>query len=290
MLLVTGASGTVGREVVERLPPGQPARVLLRDPARAGAVTGRPGVQIVPGDYDDRRSLAAAMAGVRAVFLVTCDPSRPEQDQALVDAARAAGVRHLVKLSALAVSDPEADDLITRWQRASEERVRASGLHWTLLRPRAFMSNALHWADSVRTASVVRALHGTAPHTCVDPRDVARVAVRALTGTGHEGRTYALTGPEPVSPAQQAGMLAQVLGRPLRFEELSEEQARQSLLRRYPPELAEALLASAARQRDGGKALVTGTVARLTGRAPGSFQAWARDHARAFGSPTAVAH
>ena len=290
MLLVTGASGTVGRAVIEQLPPGQPVRVLLRDPARAGAPTGGPGLRVVRGDYDDRPSLAAAMAGVRAVFMVTCDPYRPEQDQALIDTARAAGVRHLVKLSALAVSDPEADDLITRWQRDSEERVRASGLPWTLLRPRAFMSNALRWADSVRTGSVVRALHGSAPHACVDPRDVARVAVRALTGTGHEGRTYALTGPEPVSAVQQTGVLAQVLGRPLRFEELSEEQARQGLLRRYPPEVAEALLASAARQRDGGKALVTGTVARLTGRPPGSFHTWARDHVQAFTNPTAAVH
>ncbi|MER6778628.1 MULTISPECIES: SDR family oxidoreductase [unclassified Streptomyces] len=280
MILVTGATGTVGREVVGRLPAGLAVRVMTRDPAR---VTGGPAsAEVVRADYGDPASLARALGGVTTAFLVTGRVG--DDDERFVRAARSAGVRHVVKLSAAAVVDPRADDVITRWQRATEDLVRGSGMDWTLLRPRAFMSNALSWAGSIRSEGVVRALYGGSANACVDPRDIAEVAVRALTEEGHAGRAYTLTGPRAISAAEQTAQLAEVLGRPLRFEELAPEQARTVLAARYPRDLAEALLAGAERQRAGAKAGVEAAVPELLGRPAGTFRGWAEDHRRAFSS------
>lgn len=279
MILVTGATGTVGRELLRRLPPGLRVRVMARDPARvAGAGAA---VQAVAGDYRDPRSLAGALQGVRTAFLVTTDVGGGD-DGRFLRAARTAGVQRVVKLSAAAVLDGQADDLITRRQRANEDLLRACGLQWTLLRPRAFASNALLWAPSVRCERVVRALYGTSGNACVDPRDVAEVAARVLTEEGHAGCAYTLTGPEAVTAAGQTGQLGRLLGVALRFEELTVDEARAALAARYPAPVVKALLESAERQRAGAKAGVQDTVAELTGRPAGTFGAWAGDHLAAF--------
>lgn len=279
MILVTGATGTVGREVVRRFPADLAVRVMTRDPSR---VTGVPAqVETVQADYGDPRSLARAVAGVRTAFLVT-NRVGLEDDARFLEAARAAGVGHVVKLSAAAVADPGAEDLITRWQRRNEGLLLDSGMEWTLLRPRAFMSNTLAWAQAVRSDHVVRALYGGSANSCVDPRDVAEVAVRALTEDGHAGRTHTLTGPESITALEQTAQLAELLGRPLRFEELDEAQARAALRRRYPEPVVEAMLESAGRQRGGGKVRVEGAVSELLGRPAGCFRTWARDHLSAF--------
>lgn len=278
MILVTGATGTVGREVVRRLPADAAVRVMTRDPAR---VAGPGAAEVVRGDYGDPRSLARAVQGVRAAFLVT-NRVGSDDDARFVEAARAAGVRHVVKLSAAAVADPLAQDLITRWQRGNEELLRKSGMEWTVLRPRAFMSNTLSWATAVRTEQVVRALYGSSATACVDPRDIAEVAVRALTEGGHAGRAHALTGPEPITAAEQTAQLAELLGRPLRFEELGVARMRAALRARHSEAVAEALLESAERRREGGKAEVEGAVREILGRPAGSFRAWAADHLSAF--------
>ncbi|MFE1250821.1 NAD(P)H-binding protein [Streptomyces sp. NPDC058766] len=279
MILVTGATGTVGRALLRRLPVGVRVRVMARDPGRVPAT--RPEVETVAGDYADARSLDRALSGVRTAFLVTTAVGGRD-DERFLRAASGAGVRRVVKLSAAAVLDDRADDLITRWQRASEEALRGSGLEWTLLRPRAFMSNSLSWAASVRSEGVVRALNGTAASTVVDPRDIARAAVRVLTEEGHGGRAYTLTGPEAITPVEQTRQLGRLLGVPLRFEELSREEARAGLGRRYPEPVVEALLASAERQRAGAKAGVDAALPSLTGRQAGVFRQWARDHLDAF--------
>ncbi|MFG2144850.1 NAD(P)H-binding protein [Streptomyces sp. NPDC048696] len=280
MILVTGATGTVGREVARLLAARGPLRILARTPQR---VTERgPAVEVVPGAYGDRDSLERALDGVHAAFLVTNSMTEPD-DAHFVAAARAAGVRHLVKLSALAVADPDATDLITRRQRENETAVRESGLAWTLLRPRAFMTNTLSWAPSVRAEGVVRALYGDAPNATVDPRDIAEVAVRVLSEPeAHEGARYALSGPAAVTAVEQTERLSEALGRPLKFEELGRERARAALLKRYPEPVAEALLDSAERQRAGAKAGVSDTVRELTGRPARSYADWARAHASAF--------
>ncbi|MFD8631950.1 NAD(P)H-binding protein [Streptomyces sp. NPDC059533] len=280
MILVTGATGTIGREVVRRLPADRPVRIMARDPER---VTGAPRrARTVYGDYEDPRSLASALTGVTALFLVT--NRMGEDDARIVRAARSAGVRHVVKLSAAAVTDDGADDVVSRGQRAQEEEVRGSGMEWTLLRPRAYMSNSLSWAASVRQDGVVRALHPEASVACVDPRDVAEVAVRALTEDGHAGRTYTLTGPEALTAVEQTAQLAELLGRPLRCAALEPEQARTALRRVHPEAVADALVYRAGRQVQAGKGRVEDTVPALLGRPAGSFRSWAGDHLGAFGA------
>ncbi|MFF4830215.1 NAD(P)H-binding protein [Streptomyces sp. NPDC001315] len=279
MILVTGATGTVGGQVAGLLAGTRPLRILAR--RRSEVAAAGPDAEVVRGEYADHGSLLRALTGVRAAFLVTNDIAEPD-DERFVAAARASGVRHVVKLSAYAVADPQAQDLITRKQRQNERILRDSGLDWTFLRPRAFMSNALAWAPRVRSDGVVRALHGSAPDACVDPRDIAEVAVRALTGPGHEGKAYQLTGPEAITPQQQTACLSEALGRPLRFQELTADQARSQLLRRYPPVVAEALMRSAQRRLEGGKSQVVSTVRDVTGSPARDFRAWATDHAEAF--------
>ncbi|MFJ5265040.1 NAD(P)H-binding protein [Streptomyces sp. NPDC088387] len=279
MILVTGATGTVGREVLRALPAEVAVRVLARDPSRVRDASGA--VEVVAGDYGDMASLARALRGVERIFVVTCRVGAGD-DERLVCAARAAGVRHVVKLSAAAVEDPGAQDLITRWQRASEELVRGSGLEWTVLRPRLFMSHTLSWAASITSEGVVRAMNGTSGNACVDPRDVAAAAVRALTEAGHEGRVHTLTGPAAVTAVEQTAALGRLLGTPLRFEELSPVRARALLRKRHPAVVVEALLESAERQRAGAKVGVEDTVRDLTGRPARSFTTWARDHLSAF--------
>ncbi|MGW3334127.1 NmrA family NAD(P)-binding protein [Streptomyces rubiginosohelvolus] len=279
MILVTGATGAVGREVAGLLAAAGPVRILARRPERL-TVRGD-GVEVVEGAYGDRPALDRALEGVGSVFLVTNSPTDPD-DERVAGAAAAAGVRHLVKLSMMAVEEPGADDFITRWQRRNEEVIRASGVPWTFVRPRTFMSNTLSWAPGIRSAGVVRALYGDAPVACVDPRDVAAVAVAVLTGAGHEGRTYAVSGPEAITAREQTAQLSRVLGRPLRFEELGLDAARTALLAKYPRPAAEAFLESAERQRAGAKAAVVPTVEELTGCQARSYRTWAADHADAF--------
>ncbi|WP_097971867.1 NAD(P)H-binding protein [Streptomyces sp. gb14] len=279
MILVTGATGAVGREVAGLLAAAGPVRILARRPERL-TVRGD-GVEVVEGAYGDRPALDRALEGVSSVFLVTNSPTDPD-DERVAGAAAAAGVRHLVKLSMMAVEEPGADDFITRWQRRNEETIRASGVPWTFIRPRTFMSNTLSWAPGIRSAGVVRALYGDAPVACVDPRDVAAVAVAVLTGAGHEGRTYAVSGPEAITAREQTAQLSRVLGRPLRFEELGLDAARKALLAKYPRPAAEAFLESAERQRAGAKAAVVPTVEELTGCQARPYRTWAADHTDAF--------
>ncbi|QNP67909.1 NAD(P)H-binding protein [Streptomyces genisteinicus] len=285
MILVTGATGTVGREVVRRLPEGVPARLLSRNAASAPV---RPAHEAVVADYGDDASLGRALAGVRTALLVTCRVGE-QDDVRFLRAARRAGVERVVKLSAAAVLDPLADDLITRWQRDNEKALRDSGLEWTLLRPRSFMSNTLSWAASVRSERVVRALYGTSANACADPRDIAEVAVRTLTEGGHAGRSYTLTGPAAVTPVEQAHHLGQALGVTLRFEELTPERTLAALRTRHPEPVAQALMASALRQRDGAKTQVVDAVRSVTGSPARPFRVWAEDHRAAFGPEPAGA-
>lgn len=286
-IVVTGATGAVGRQVARLLStpegtasPGRPT-LFVRDPDKAAAL-GLSGT-VVQGDYQDGGRLREAFDGAEAIFVVTANPLRPQDDENILAAARAAGVRHAVKLSWLGVGDPGADDLVADWNRHAEELLRESGLSWTVLRIRTPMSNALAWAPSIREHGVVRSFGGSARTACVDPRDVAEIAVRALTEPErHSSRTYALTGPQALSGREQTAVLSEVLGRTLRFEEITAEDARAGWSRRYGDRIAEALLEGAQRRAGGAAGHVDGTLEELTGRPPREFAAWATAHAGLF--------
>jgi uncharacterized protein YbjT (DUF2867 family) len=282
MILLTGATGVIGRQALRRIPVGTALRVLARDPAKIDLMP--EGAELVVGAYSDARALAAALHGVRAALLVTTSIDGAD-DIAFLRAATQAGVRQVVKISAAAVQDPLAQDAITTWQRESERLLCESGLGWTILRPRAYMSNCLSWAGSIRAEGIARVLYSTSANAVIDPRDVAEVAVRALLEPGHLGRAYTLTGPAAITARQQVAVLARLLGRALSCEEVTADQAFAGLRRRYPQDVAQALLTSSARQLAGAKTAVTDTVERLLGRPAGSFEQWAEDHLAAFADP-----
>lgn len=281
MILVTGATGTIGSEVVRQLAArGEKVRALSREPAQARVPSG---VEAVPGHHRDRASVEAAMAGAEAAFLVgVFGPDDAEHDRGLVEAAKAAGVRRIVKLSAIGTGDPRLGVFGT-WHLPGEEAVRASGLEWTVLRPSAFASNTLSWVTAVREGTPAPNMMGDGRQGVVDPRDVAEIAVAALLDPRHAGRTYTLTGPETLSAHEQAAVLGEVLGRPVPLHDLSPEERRQQLLASGLSETyADGLMTTARFIHEGGNDLVTEDAPEVLGRPARTYRQWAEDHRDAF--------
>ncbi|MFG2041500.1 NAD(P)H-binding protein [Dactylosporangium sp. NPDC048998] len=276
-ILVTGATGTLGRAVVRQLlDAGARVRALTRDPARAGLPAD---VEVVAGDLGDPATLPAATSGVRQAFVLSIGPDKAGHDRNLARAAAAAGVGHLVALSSLAVQERPLGRL-GRWHADGEAAVREAGPDWTIVRPNGFMSNALDWAPPVRSGGLVRAPYADLPAAVVDPRDIAAVVVRALLD-GHAGRVHAVTGPEALTPARQAAILADVLGREVRFAPLTHDEALDAMARRMPRAVAEAVLEGRA-NGDPLRARVSPAVEEVTGSPPRTFRTWVTDHALSF--------
>ncbi|MEU9406691.1 NAD(P)H-binding protein [Streptomyces sp. NPDC048281] len=283
MILVTGATGTIGRDVVRQLAGrGAKVRALTRDPAKAAVPTG---VEVVRGDYAEPASLEAALAGVTAVFLLRAAGPDEGQDAALVAAARSAGAERLVKLSAIATGDPGSGPSGS-WHMAGERAVRDSGLAWTVLRPSSFASNTLTWLQALRTGEPVPNMTGDGASGVIDPRDIAEVAVRALLDAGHAERTYTLTGPEAITVPGQATVLAEVLGRPVPTRDLSPDETRDFLRTAWGMEGAQVdgVLTGLAFVRAGGNAVLTEDAREVLGRPARTYREWAEDHRDAFGA------
>jgi uncharacterized protein YbjT (DUF2867 family) len=281
MILVTGATGTVGRELVAELARrGAKVRALSRNP---GAEAFPAGVETVAADLGDPGALGSALAGIEQVFLLATGPARLDHETHLVAAARRAGAARLVKLSALTVEDGTADDVITRWHRAAELAVTGSGLSWTILRPGAFTSNTLSWAGMIRHQGRAFAPFTDVRTAAIDPADVAACAAAVLLEDGHDGQAYPLTGPELVSARGQAAILGEVLGREIGITEISPEAARQRMIQAgMPAEIADAVLATAAGAGAGPGAVIQPAVGQLTRRPPRTFRDWAARRAAAF--------
>jgi uncharacterized protein YbjT (DUF2867 family) len=283
MILVTGVTGNIGGELARLLVgAGQQVRGLTRDVSKAPASLGA-GVSLVQGDFARPETLPAALAGVeKAFFVANAGPRLAEVGGVFFDAARDAGVRHVVAVSSGTV-EYEPPGAIGRWHLALEERLKATGLAWTMLRPGNFASNTLRWAPMIRTQGAVFAPHGDGKTAPIDPRDIAAVAFAALTGQGHERTTLTLTGSEVVTPREQVEKIGAVLGKPLRFVEVPEEGARAGMLRAGMPEvMADALLEVIRTGARSGKAFKTTTVRDVTGNVARSFDDWLRDHVAAF--------
>jgi uncharacterized protein YbjT (DUF2867 family) len=275
MILVTGATGNIGSELVAALAQaGQRVRALVRAPQ---TVTLPPDVQPVTGDLNRPESLADALTGVRAVFLLPGYADMP----GLLAHMRRAGVERVVLLSGSSAALADMSNAISRYMTLSERATREAGVPWTFLRPRAFMSNALRWLPQLRAGDLVRVPFAGVAAATIDPADIAGVAARALTSDGHEGRIYELTGPDALLPADQVAVLAKVLGRDLRCESLPNEEARAQMDATMPAEYVDAFFRFYV---DGtlDESQVLPTVREVTGHPPRTFELWAKAHAGAF--------
>ena len=275
MILVTGATGNVGGELVRALADaGQPVRALVR----AGREPEFPaGVQPVAGDLNQPESMRPALAGVRALFLY---PGYHDMAGTLAE-ARQAGVSRVVMLSGSSATSGDLSNAVSRYMIESETAVRDSGLAWTMVRSFGFMSNTLEWIPQLRSGDVVRAPFAGVQVAMIDPSDIAAVAAAALTEPGHDGRVYTVSGPHALRPADRARILGEVLGRDLRFEAQPDDEARAEMAAAMPAAYVDAFF----------DFYVKGTldesqpqpdVAEVTGRPPRTFRQWAQAHAGEF--------
>jgi uncharacterized protein YbjT (DUF2867 family) len=222
------------------------------------------------------------VAGAERVFSLATGPKTGAYERNLGEAARNAGVRHIVKLSALGGDDEIRND-IRKWHDEGEQALRETGIALTVLRPTGFMSNALHWRDSIRTQGKVYSNYGEGKLPVIHPRDIAAVAVRALTSEGYEGKAYSLTGPEALSVREQVKILSEVLGRELEYVSITDEVARKGMERAgMPGLLIDALLPFADFIRSGKAAPVFGEGEEITGRPALTFRDWAEENADLF--------
>jgi uncharacterized protein YbjT (DUF2867 family) len=282
MLLVTGATGNIGRELARELDAADAAgfRVLIRDPARASGLPAS--AERVQGDLDDPATLTPAFARADRLFLLTPGIGTGHVRHA-VAAARAAGVRHIVHLSSFNVlGDPMP--AMGRWHHEREQIIRASGIPATFLRPGGFMTNALDWLPTIRDGGYVLDPAGPGRYAPIDPADIAAVAALALTEDGHQGREYVLTGDEALTVAEQVQTLSAATGLDIKVREPAtpEEAVRARFPNGAPPALAEAIIEGFALMRADTTGLRTGTVQRLLGRKPRTFAAWCARNAEFF--------
>ncbi|GIG64894.1 nucleotide-diphosphate-sugar epimerase [Phytomonospora endophytica] len=275
-MLVTGATGTVGREVVRQLiAAGIPARALVRAPDRAALA----GAELAAGDLTDPANLAAAFDGVGAVFLVW-PFERPDGVEAVLAHA---GNARVVYLSVATVDDALAEqtDPNARLHAAVERSVRALAPRWTILRPHAFAANTLRWAEQVRRGVVTEA-YGEAAMSLIDEADIAAVAVRALSREGLHGRVLELTGTAPLTKRRQVRTIAEATGHAVRFVETSRADAAAAMLTMgWAPRIVEGILDAQHRMVTDPRP-VTGTVEEVIGRPARAFADWAAAHAAHF--------
>jgi uncharacterized protein YbjT (DUF2867 family) len=284
MILVTGATGTVGSEVVRQLRArAAPVRVMARDPARARGAAAA-GAQVVKGDFSDETSLRAAVAGCDSVFILAPVHERmAEFENLTIDAAKMGGVRHAVLLSALG-ADPDSTAFFQRSHGEGELALHASGLHGTVLRPGFFMDNLLASSGTIKTRDTFFGIWGGHRLAPIDARDIAAVAAQVLVeGRPHHGKTYTLTGPQALSGAEQAAVLSSVLGRTITYTDLPREQYTQALASMgMPPWLAAAVTDLDRLAISGEAARLSHDVERTARKRPRPLERFVRDHIEAF--------
>jgi uncharacterized protein YbjT (DUF2867 family) len=278
--LITGATGDVGSKVVKQLiQRGERPRVFARNAEKAHAQFGDK-VDIVSGDLSDAASLQRALAGVEKLFLVNSGPQIPVLDGLAVQAAKTAGVRHIVKLSSL---DVEQKLAIGAWHAKGEAAIRASGIRFTFVRPTGFMSNLLAWSRSIVAEGIVRSSTGDGKRPFIHSEDIAAVAVRALTADDYVGKALPITGPQSLSFAEITEKIGSAIGRQLKYQPISDEEAgcRFSATGASPEEVAAHVELWRA-IREGRVGATTNEVERILGRKPIALDQWLVENAPAF--------
>ncbi len=283
MILITGATGTIGRALADVLRAAHiPFRAAVRDPAKARALLGGE-IETVRLDFEDAASLKPALNGVDALFLLTAPgPSVAAHDLAMLRALPGSGVKKVVKMSAFG-ADSEVRLPSSSWHGPGEKGVMSSGLAWTLLRPAGFMSNSLGWAAAIRAGAPIEVGTGAGEHGVVDPRDVAEVAARALVSADHDEKAYTLTGPAALSALEQLAIIEKALGKTIVVHQVTPERVAERMRTAGLSEaFAEAVREGQSYVREGKAASLSDDVSRVLGRAPRTFEGWVNDHLHAF--------
>ncbi|HVV10090.1 NAD(P)H-binding protein [Amycolatopsis sp.] len=271
MILVSGATGNVGHNVVTQLlEAGEKVRAIARNPER---LSFPPEVEVLRADLTEPESLPAALAGVERAFLFPV----PGATEGFL--AQGKDLRQVVLLSSISVDDEE-ENSIGLMHLAHERALAASGLKWTFVRPGGFMTNDLAWVPGVK-AGVVRAPFGAAAQASVDERDIAAVVAQALLDEAHAGQIYRLSGPESLTVAQRVRIIGDVLGQEVRFEEQDPAEARRQMVTYMPEPIVDTLL-STFEGLVGTTAPVLPDVERVTGRPPFTYASWVAHHAADF--------
>jgi uncharacterized protein YbjT (DUF2867 family) len=281
MYLVTGATGHVGGPVARQLhEQGHSVRALVRDPSRAASLPA--GIELAVGDLDDPASVSKALTGAEAIFLMQVGTGT-EQTKTMIAAAHDAAVPRIVLLSSAGARllPLDANPMGAAFA-AREQILRESGLGVTYLRPSAFASNAFAWRDSIRTGKVTDPT-GDGVLSVMDPEDIARVAVAALTEDGHVGKGYLLTGPQALTAREQVATIAEVTGHPIDFQDVTPREFAQAAIQQgTPPEQAHLMERLNEVFRARRSVNITDDVENITGTAPATFRDWSQRHAGAF--------
>jgi len=279
MILVTGASGNIGTQLVKELSQrGEKFRATYTSKEKAEKAK-TANVEPVVADFGNPESLAAALAGVDRLFLLSANPP---SESAVVRAAKAAGVRHVVKLSV--IEAPGEAYAFGRMHRAVEKEIEASGIEFTFLRANGFMQNlANQQAASIKAQGAFYFPAANTRISHVDVRDIARVAAAVLTGSGHAGKAYELTGPDALTYGDMAAALTRVLGKPVSYVAISDDDFRRAMAPSgMPAPVIDGLVDLFAFYRSGRAGRVSPDVESVTGRKATSFEDYARENASAF--------
>lgn len=280
MILVTGATGNIGVEVVRRLVGAERAvRVLARDPAKAARLL--PAVEIARGDLHDPASVEAALTGVESAFLLAEALELPAIARTFAAAATRAGVGHVV-LNSSGTIDIGRPTRLGAWHLEAEEALKDAGLAWTMLRPGNFATNTLRWAATIRAQGAVFAPGESAWNVPIDPRDIGAVAAQALMDPAHRNRTYLLTGPAAMTVHEQVDTIGRAIGKVIRVVEVPEARARAGMLAAGLSEVLVEAILELTRPGEHSDTAITTTIRDVTGEAPRTFADWVRDHASAF--------
>jgi uncharacterized protein YbjT (DUF2867 family) len=284
MILVTGATGLNGRALLQRLSAmGVPARALVRNTAKAAGLSALPGVEIVEGDMARPETLTTALKGIeRAMLISSSDPVMLEVQSNFIEAARKAGVAHVVKLSGI-MPDLDSPFRFARMHGEIERRLEASGMAFTHLRAGEFMPAYFRQVPNITGKGAMFLPMENAKIASVDVGDLAEVAAATLTGSGHEGKIYPLTGPEALTMAEVAENLSVVTGKTIRYVNVPPEDAKKAQLAAgMPPFMADALAELFAERRKGKESTVSPLIPTLLGRCATSFGEFAARNAAIF--------
>ncbi len=286
-ILVTGATGTVGREVVKQLSMYDGdirVRAGVHSVIKGENLKRLPDVEIVEIDFQDKESLHAAFTHIDKLFLITpMAEDQLEMAKTLVDEAKKTGVKHIVKLSAMG-ADMEPGIQLCRLHREIEKYIEDSGIKYTFLRPTSFMQNFVNYsADEIKNEGKIYQPTGDGKIGYVDARDVAAVGIEALMGNGHEGRIYELTGPEAISNSEVAQILSEVTGKRIEFIDITNDEARKAMTNQEMPGwMIDTMIELYEVYRSGNANQVFDTVQAVTNRKPHTFRQFAKDYKECF--------